>query len=174
MRYLLRTLLGVCLLAGVSFSAPHSASGPIYQRVICVVPMVGAGTLSDPKRPMFAPVAGEQPSVVLKKSKGFADAPVIVGYHSVLSDDGNNAIVEFVARDRAAFKPLLEKTGASVQVFQAGQLSPNDLVNALQKVKKNFDLTSFLAGAHEADCNFSLAGGRVNLNLLAGAIQLLH
>ncbi len=104
MRYLLRTLVGVCLLTGTCLSAP-SAGGPIYQRVICVVPMVGSGTLADPKRPLFSPVAGEQPSIVLKKSKGFTDAPVIVGYHSVLSDDGQRAIVEFVARDRAAFAP---------------------------------------------------------------------
>jgi len=146
MRYLLRTLVAVCLLTGTCLSAP-SAGGPIYQRVICVVPMVGSGTLADPKRPLFSPVAGEQPSIVLKKSKGFTDAPVIVGYHSVLSDDGQRAIVEFVARDRAAFAPLLQKIGSAVQVFLPGQISQNDLLNELQKVKKNFDLSSFLAGA---------------------------
>ncbi len=147
MRYLARTLLGVCLFATLSFSAPHSASGPMFQRVICIVPMVGAGTLDDPRRPLFSPVAGEQPSLVLKKSKGFAEAPVILGFHSVLSDDGKSAIVEFVARDRAAFKPFLQGNQSAVQVFEPGKVAPDRLLNELQKVKKNFDLTAFLAGA---------------------------
>ena len=146
MGYLLRTLLGVCLLAGAVFSAPNPASGPIYQRVICVVPMTGTGTLSDATRPLFAPVAGAQPSTVLKKSKGFAVAPVIVGYHSVLSDDGKSAIVEFFAQDRAAFTPLL-KGGSGVQVLDPTKVSPQDLQTQLQKVKQKFDLTAFLAGA---------------------------
>lgn len=96
---------------------------------------------------MFAPVAGEQSSIVLKKSKGFADVPVIVAYHSVISDDGNKAIVEFFARDRAAFKSLLEQTESSIQVFQPGKISEIDLLRELRKLKKSFDLTAFLAGA---------------------------
>ncbi len=74
----LRMLAGVCLLTTLGFSGPRSG-GALYERIICVVPMVGAGTLDDPKRPMFAPVAEQHPSAEPKKSKGFADPPAIIG-----------------------------------------------------------------------------------------------
>ena len=102
----LRVLAGVCLLARLSYASSHADPTSTYQRIICVVPMVGAGTLEDPKRPLFAPVSGLSENAG-ESSKGFIETASIVAYQSVITDDGDQAIVELVACDRAAFRPLL-------------------------------------------------------------------
>ena len=63
-----------------------------------VLPLVGTGTITDPKRPMFAPL----PSAVSPASR-----TGILGYSFQLSDDGQFALVEFVAAQRSAFKDIL-------------------------------------------------------------------
>ncbi len=149
MRHLfLRVTAGVCLFAVLSWSSPHATSGPLYPTLICVVPLVGAGTLNDPRRPMFTPVAGGPPDELapVKKSKGFAEAPQIVGYHSVLTDDGQHAIVEFIARDRAAFQPILKETGP-LAVFDLQKTPPAALLESLRNFKKNFDLRMLRGGS---------------------------
>lgn len=141
----LRVLLGVCLVTSFGFSGPRSG-GAIYERLICVVPMVGAGTIDDPKRPLFAPIAGQTAPEDAPRSKGFADPPAIVGFHSVLSDDGQTAIVEFIARDRAAFKPILKRRAEALFLADP-HLTPSDtLLQELRKFNQHFDLGSFLAG----------------------------
>jgi hypothetical protein len=42
------------------FAQPQSISmaNSSYERILCIVPMVGTGTWADPKRPMFVPAAG--------------------------------------------------------------------------------------------------------------------
>ncbi len=142
----LRILAGVCLFTSLGLAGPRSVSGALYERIICVVPMVGAGTLDDPKRPMFAPVAGQMPAERQKKSKGFADPPVIIGYRSVMADDGQTAIVEFVARDRAAFRPILQSNDASVRVFDPQKIAADTLLEQLRLLKKDFDLSAFAEG----------------------------
>jgi hypothetical protein len=57
MNRVLVCLAAVCLLTpalGLSASRDHSV---IYDRVICIVPMIGSGTMQDPFRPLFAPEA---------------------------------------------------------------------------------------------------------------------
>ena len=78
-----------------------------YHRVICVVPLIGSGTWDDPKRPMFAPTSSE-----LGRGKSG-----ILAYYQEPSDDGQSAIVLFVAVDRASLQPILTTTAPSVQVF---------------------------------------------------------
>ena len=143
-------LAGVCLFTNVSWSGPRdrAGAGAIYERIVCVVPMIGAGTLDDPKRPLFTPIAGKNSSDLaldpLKKSKGFIQPPVIVAYHSMPTDDGHSAIVEFVARDRAAFEQIF--TNGSVKVFDRQNTKAIDLLKELRKFKKDFDLTQLEAG----------------------------
>jgi hypothetical protein len=64
----------------------------MYHRVWAVVPMVGAGTLSDPYRPKHVPAAPIAPG----------DRSGILGFAFTPTDDGKHAIVLFVAANRAA------------------------------------------------------------------------
>ena len=104
-----RALVGVCLIAGLLNATPNGGATVPYERIICVVPIVGSGTLDDPRKPLLAPVAGAVPAST-KKTKGFLDSAAIISYHSVPTDDGLFAIIEFVARDRAAFQPITGNT----------------------------------------------------------------
>ena len=54
--FCLRGIALVCLIAASAWTAPRPDVGAIYERLICVVPMVGSGTVEDPIRPMFTPV----------------------------------------------------------------------------------------------------------------------
>ena len=67
-----------------------------YQRVLCVVPMVGAGTPADPRRPKYAPWP---PAPATSRT-------AIIGFSHQVSDDGKLALVEFVAQDRQAFAAI--------------------------------------------------------------------
>jgi hypothetical protein len=55
----------------------------------------------------------------------------------VLADDGKRAIVEFVARDRAAFAEILKD--ATVRAVEKRKLAEVAEVDELKKVKKDFD-----------------------------------
>lgn len=85
----------------------------MYERLFVVVRMVGKGTLVDPRRSMYAPV----PTTVNPTLRSG-----ILGYSQVVSDDGNFALVEFVAKDRAAFMGspaiLVRSVSACCYVFQ--------------------------------------------------------
>ena len=149
-RALVYAVVGVCLLVNFSWAGPpnRAGSGAAYQRIICVVPLIGAGTLDDPKRPLFTPVAGRtstDPELSsLPVSKGFKEPPAIVAYQSLVSDDGQSAIVEYVARDRATFGPLL--TNNSIKIFDRQTTKAADLIRELRKFKKDFNLRQLKAG----------------------------
>jgi hypothetical protein len=103
-----------------------------YQRVICVVPMVGAGTAADPKRPQYAPpppTTGNQPT------------SAIIGYSQQVSDDGKFALVEFVARDQSAFQAI--RNDKTIKVFVKGKDKKEDIEAELKKYKKDFDFKQF-------------------------------
>jgi len=52
----------------------------------------------------------------------------------------------FVARDRAAFKPIFESGGASVRIFDPHKICVGTLLQELRLLKKNFDLSAFGEG----------------------------
>jgi hypothetical protein len=108
---------------------------PAFQgeRIYAIVPMVGAGTARDPKRPLFAPVHGQQSS--------------ITGFSYQVSDDGKTALVELIARDKRAFQPLLTANRADVKVFERGKATITDLEREFRKVKPGFDGGKFIGGA---------------------------
>jgi len=50
------------IIGGIGLPAQHRADPKnLYERLICVVPMIGAGTHEDPRRPLFAPVSPPPP-----------------------------------------------------------------------------------------------------------------
>ena len=128
--------LKVVLLTGIvccSLMAQHAAVDPrvSYQRILCAVPYTGKGTRSDPKRPMYVPVASSN------------DRSGIIGWTHVPSDDKTMAIVEFVALDQKSFAAIL--ADKSVVVFSRGNGAQAAVQAALSKYKKDLDLNKFHA-----------------------------
>jgi hypothetical protein len=101
----------------------------MYERCYAIVPLTGTGSVVDPVRPKYAPTPG---------SVDPASRTAIVGYTHVLSDDGQFALVEFVARDKAAFSSILADT--SIQSFLKGRDTLASILAAFTKYKKDFDL----------------------------------
>ena len=102
-----------------------------YHRVICVVPLIGHGTPSDPRRPQYAP----WPPATGKSRMD------IISFSHLVSDDGKFAIVEFVARDGAAFAAIFNDH--SLRVFEKGVHKKDDIEAELKKFKKDFSLDKF-------------------------------
>lgn len=102
-----------------------------YERLLCVVPMVGTGTAEDPRRPMYAPNPGpgERPS---------RDGILAFTYEE--TGDGRFALVEFVARDRAAFAQILADTRPEIKVFEKGRARKQDIEAAFRVLKPGFSL----------------------------------
>ena len=107
----------------------------MYERVLCVVPFVGAGTPDDPRRPAYAPLP---PSAGILPSRDG-----IVAFSFQESDDGKLALVELVAYNREAFKDLLADTRPDVKVFIKGKHERDDIEKEFKKHKKDVNLDSF-------------------------------
>jgi len=105
------------------------------ERLICIVPMVGAGTYDDPKRPLLAP----------KPSEVAADGSGIVSFRFEVSDDGKTALVELIATNRAALKPILQTTRGDVRIFEKGKATKEEITTAFRPHKKDFDADKFEA-----------------------------
>ena len=120
MRYLFAVLSLVALYAQ---SARVGGNG---ERFLVLVPMVGAGTFQDPKRPAFLREAG-------------------VAFRYQLSDDGATAIAEVSPRGPLEMVRLEErmKGDSRVKVFKPHKDKAVDVVAEVKKVKKDFDLDSF-------------------------------
>jgi hypothetical protein len=106
------------------------------ERLLAIVPMTGAGTPADPRRPMFAPM---QPS-------GNPRQPGIEGFRYVVSDDGRFALVEFVARDASAFASILGANTPDVKAFERKKAAPAAVQQEFRRLKRDFDLARFLGG----------------------------
>ena len=108
-----------------------------YERCWAVLPIIGTGTLADPKRPMFAPLPGTG-------SPGSRTG--ILGYSFLPSDDGQFALVEFVAAQQSVFKDILAAPatlGPTVKTFLKGRDKLEDVEAEFKKHRKNFDFTHF-------------------------------
>jgi len=124
----------VCLLASscAALAQPRVDPRNMYERVLAVVPIVGKGTLDDPKRPMYAPLP---PAINPTARTG------ILGYTYVESDDGKFALVEFVAQDRSAFKPIF--ADSTIKAFPKSTSKRDDILAEFRKFKKDFDFERF-------------------------------
>jgi len=137
-----RLFTGLLMLAGV-VCAQHSVDPKnLYHRIVCVTPLTGSGTATDPVRPKYAPwplpvpeVGTPAPTPAMQTQGG------ITAFSYVLSDDGQHAIVEFVARNRSAFTAIFNDS--SVQTFEKGQVTKTAIETAIQKYRKNFSLDQF-------------------------------
>ena len=130
----------VLLLALLCTEARHLRAQPrvdarnMYERVLAVVPMVGRGTFDDPKRPMYAPSPSELHLSTTTRTG-------ILGFTHVMSDDGQFALVEFVARDRSAFQQIL--SDRSIKAFLRGRDKREDAEAEFLRHKKDFDFAKF-------------------------------
>ena len=104
-----------------------------HYRVIAVVPIIGAGTPADPRRPAYAPapLAGKAVS-----------RTGIIAFTWQASDDNKFALCEFVAAEPAALAPILADKSITV-IFEKSKAKKDDVGNALKKYKKDFDLDTF-------------------------------
>lgn len=170
---MIRILAALSVSAGVLFAQGRVAPENLYPRVLCVVPMVGAGTADDPRRPMFvsAPPASAQTTAA---SRNVNTAPLqtvdpsvpppaaplrtgIIAFQYQLTDDGKNALVEFVGADRDALAPILKLAVPAAAALQAPSISagqvialdrdqstPAQIETAFKQYKKNFSMNEFV------------------------------
>src|SRR5687768_6062464 len=87
----------------------------LNERVLVIVPLVGAGTYQDPKRPLFAPDPGE---------KGESDG--VQSFEWQPTDDGQFAIAEFVARDPKVIAEIAADRRV-VKAFVKGKAKKDDI-----------------------------------------------
>jgi hypothetical protein len=95
-----------------------------------MVPLVGSGTFADPIRPKYTPATPVAPA----NRKG------VLGFASVLADDGKHAIVEIVGATRADLNEILSDKSPDVVSFLKGRDSRTSIETSLQVYKKNFRL----------------------------------
>ena len=145
-----------CVFAAVLavFLSPTSAMGQMrhkpvaadaHQHIFAIVPMIGAGTMNDPKRPMFTLAQGVKPVLPIASHSTAISAPRtgIIGFHAQISDDGKSALVEFIAPSVSDFKDLLNANDSRVRTFQPG-VHGKDLIEAACKTqKKDFSFDKF-------------------------------
>ena len=147
-----RLLAGLLVLAVVACAQQRVDPTNTYHRILCVVPLTGAGTEADPVRPQYAPtpaaLAAASPAASATASQSpsaatppTAAAPAIIGYMQLPSDDKRFALVEYVARDMAAFKSIL--SDKSIKVFIKGVDSRSSIEQEFRKYRKDFNLDKF-------------------------------
>lgn len=138
--------LFLCLFGTLSLGQVRRVDpSQMYERILCIVPIVGKGTSEDPRRPKFVPTAEEKAATRSAVKEGEEQLPDmgIIAFGFQESDDGKYAIVEFVARSRAAFKEIVESRDPDIKVFRKDRMAKAELSNELKKVKKDFDIEKF-------------------------------
>ena len=108
-------------------AAPSTAR---YNRYICLVHMTGSGKADDPRRPEYAPASAGD------------DRSGIIAWSMQLTDNGQMAIVHYVAVDRKAFEGLRNEKREEVRIFEIGKDKPEAIEKELRKFKKDFILDS--------------------------------
>lgn len=120
--------LGYCLLVSVlvALSASNSLRAQGGGKTVLTVPMVGAGTWEDPKRPAFVRETG-------------------VPFRYQVSDDGATAIVEAMPRTLAESAKLddLVKKEPRARLYRPEKDKQSDVLIELKKQKRDFDNSAF-------------------------------
>lgn len=129
-------LVGMIGAAMPGFAQPQVAPENRYERVLAVVPMVGEGSYQDPRRPMFAPVAGAGAE---RASQGLE----ILEFTYQLSDDGKFALVEFVALHNKKLESVLNASEKNVTAFRRGRATKAEIEAEFRKHKRDFDWNAF-------------------------------
>lgn len=149
----------VCLsvLASRFCCGQHGSERTRGEHLIAVVPLIGAGTPGDPKRPMFIPNPADAAAALAS-----GRAPQITAFHFELTDDGQNAIVEFVASNRQSLGSILSAQAAgSITVFDPHTAGAASVVQQLRLLKKDFSFQRFHGpvGASQLAQGAALMGG---------------
>lgn len=139
---MIRKIVALSVFTVTLFAQGHVASENLHTRVLCVVPMIGTGTIADPIRPMFVP-APPDPSKAPDQAVATAP-PGILAFQYQLSDDGNYALVELVGSDRNALAGVFNSTDARVKVFDLAKAKKNDIDTEFRKYKKTFSLDKYV------------------------------
>ena len=137
MRAILPAVLLLTLLCGAASELPAQPRVDArnrYERIMAIVPFVGQGTFTDPKRPMYAPTPAQ---IQLAKTSGRG----IIAFTYVASDDSTRALVEYVARDPTAFRQIL--ADATIATFLKGRDPRAAVEAAFLQHKKNFNFALF-------------------------------
>ncbi|WP_321477286.1 hypothetical protein [uncultured Paludibaculum sp.] len=105
--------------------------------VVAIVPLIGAGTADDPRRPKFVPGPKE-------KDKGDA-----LNFRFTLSDDGQWAIVAFsTSHPTAENLKLLDDIEGDKEsggfAADAAKARKSDLESEIRKKKKDFDFDELM------------------------------
>ena len=109
--------------------------------------MIGSGTYEDPRRPAYVPTEAEQAQTLPGQG--------LLGYSSIVSDDEQWALVEFVAKDQDAFakiladakgelaegdSPISFASRSEFKVFEKGKVTRATVERAFRKFKTNLNL----------------------------------
>lgn len=129
-RYIVPVLLSSVLLVAQDHVDPKNQ----HERIMAVVPIIGAGTYADPKRPMFAPGPKDERAV-----------DGILSFEWQPSDDGQYAVVEFVALDRKPLEAILAHPRV-VKAFEKGKVKREDVERELRTFRKDFSGKAGLKG----------------------------
>jgi hypothetical protein len=137
MRIFIGLTMMLCLAGAVAQAQGPGVPHAGMERMIVVTPMIGAGTLADPRRPLGMPPEGLPAGV---ESLSY-----------VLSDDGKFAIVQVVSRKRLSLTTLAAAVAALPQGRDVATFAPHlhsrDVVErALKLLKKDFRMEEFLGG----------------------------
>ena len=88
-----------------------------HERIIAIVPIIGAGNAKNPKHPQFS------------------DLPGITGFTAELSDDGRYALVEFVAKDAKSLDPI---ANSGQRAERKDKSTKDSIYEDFKRYKKNF------------------------------------
>ncbi len=135
---MLRCMALVLMCMNAVFAQNRVSPEMMYHRVWAVVPMIGTGTADDPKRPMFTLAPAEQAAKVKT-----GDRTGVIGYSMQVSDDGRNALVEFVGATPSELKFIVNSQAAGVTAFERGTATKEQIEAEFQKYKAGFTLSTF-------------------------------
>jgi hypothetical protein len=116
------------LWAFFSSRAPLSRSAPSIPATH-TTDLSASSRTADPRRPQYAPLPGA------------AEPDGIVAFYFEPTDDGKSAVVEFVGRNRDAFRAIL--ADRSITVFEKGRVPAAQIETAIRRVRKDFDVAKF-------------------------------
>ncbi len=137
---MLRGIALLLLLINTLFAQNRVSPEMMYHRVWAVVPMIGKGTLDDPRRPMFVPSSSEQAG----RAKS-GDRSGVIGFSMQISDDGKSALVEFIGATPADLKFIVNSNAPGVKAFERGVAKKEDIEAEFKKYKAAFKLDSLTA-----------------------------
>jgi hypothetical protein len=72
-----------------------------------------------------------------------SDRAGIIAFQFQLSDDGNSALVEFVAVDRGAINGILRSNDPRIKAFEVGKSTRQEIETEFRKYKRNFSFDNF-------------------------------